>query len=356
MSKEIDQFLLGFEKPSTQRIYRGNLNTFFEHIHADPKTYFKEKRDYQQDLLDYWITLKDYAPCTRSGKITTVRQFLEENDIMINRKTWNIIKRQKKAIPKSLDHVPTPQELKSILQHGGVKEKALFLLASSGVRIDEALNLTLNDIELTDERGNPISPAKIKIRQEISKNDTPRITFMSDEARDIVIEWLKIREDYLHAAVKRLAKLHIEKKLNDDRVFPFAWSTAWVMWMRLLNKSKFNKSNKTTDKNKLKKAKYEIRYEIHLHTLRKFMMNRMKGVTRIDAVEQLAGHEGYLDRAYRRLDESELREAYLQGMPSVTILSTALDLSGVHQELDDLKTQVLELRLQLIEERQKNGK
>jgi integrase len=341
MSKIIESFVKGFEKPSTQRQYRAHLNTFFENLNIEPDTYFSNGRDYQQDLLDYWTSLKDYAPCTRSGKITAARQFLEENDIVISRKIWNIIKRQKKRIPKNIDHVPTPSELKSILQHGGVKEKSLFLvLCSSGIRIDEALNITLNDIQLTDERGNIISPAKIKIRQEISKNDTPRIAFMSDEARDILLEWFKIRTEYLEASVKKLAKRHIQKKLDDDRVFPFAWATAWTMWSRLLTKSKFNKKNKITDKTKLKHARSEDRYEIHIHTLRKFMMNRMKGVTRIDAVEQLAGHEGYLDKSYRRLDESELIEAYKLGMPSVTIFQNPVDLSGINESLKEKDEQI----------------
>jgi integrase len=340
MTKEIETFLSGFEKPSTQRIYRGHLNTFFENIKADPKTYFKDGRDYQQDLLDFWLSLKEYAPCTRSGKITAIRQFMEENDVIIARKTWNIIKRQKKAIPRNIDHVPTPQELKSILTHGGLKEKALFLvMASSGIRIDEALSITLNDINLTDERGTIISPAMIKIRQEISKNDTPRITFMSDEARDILFEWLKIRGEYLNAAVKRLAKLHIEKKLNDDRVFPYAWATAWNMWSRMLHKSKLDKRNKSTPKNIGRD-----RFEIHIHTLRKFMMNRMKGVTRIDAVEQLAGHEGYLDRAYRRLEESELTKAYQQGMQSVTIFSNTPDLSSINESLKEKDDEIAKMR------------
>jgi len=339
---------MGFEKPSTQRQYRAHLNTFFENLQIKPDTYLTSGRDYQQDLLDYWASLKDYAPCTRSGKITAARQFLEENDVMISRKTWNKIKRQKKAIPKNIDHVPTPPELKSILQHGGVKEKSLFLiLCSSGIRIDEALSITLNDIQLTDEKGNVISPAKIKIRQEISKNDTPRITFMSDEARDILLEWLKIRDEYLKASVEKLAKRHIKKKLNDDRVFPFAWATAWTMWSRLLTKSKFNKKNKITDKTKLIHARSEDRYEIHIHTLRKFMMNRMKGVTRIDAVEQLAGHEGYLDKSYRRLDESELIEAYKLGMPSVTIFQNPVDLSGIQQDMKEKDERIRKLEEKL---------
>lgn len=350
----IDEYLMGFEKPSTRRIYRGHLNSFFDELKTNPDTYFTDNRDYDTDMLQFWRTTQKYAPCTRSGKITCIKQFFEENEIAIKRKTWNIIKRQKKKVrPRTIDHVPTNKELRSILQHGGIKERALFLvMASSGIRIGEALSITLDDLRYIDVGGNVISPAKIIIRQEISKNETPRITFISDEARDAVIEWLKVRDNYLKSAVIRLAKLHIEKKLDDDRLFPYAWATAWKMWSKILEKSGYDKKFKSTN-----------RFEIHIHCMRKFFINRLKGVIRPDAVEQLVGHEGYLDVSYRKIPEDELQKLYLDGMDVLNIFEITTDLSGVHSELkekdkqisdlerkmQELTAQVTELRLERIE-------
>ena len=357
----IDNYLMGFEKPSTRRIYRGHLNSFFDEIKTNPDTYFTDNRDYDMDMLQFWRTTQKYAPCTRSGKITCIKQFFEENDIMIKRKTWNIIKRQKKKVrPRTIDHVPTNKELRSILQHGGIKERALFLvMASSGIRIGEALSITLDDLRYKDVQGNVISPAKIIISQEMSKNEAPRITFISDEARDAVIEWLKVRDNYLKSAVIRLAKLHIEKKLDDDRLFPYAWATAWKMWSKILEKSGYDKKFKSTN-----------RYEIHIHCMRKFFINRLKGVIRPDAVEQLVGHEGYLDVSYRKIPEDELKKLYLEGMGALNVFELSPDLSGVHSELENVRSEnknlqeemqkirmeLLEVKMKQVQELQKKEK
>ena len=350
MKDPIQTFLEGFEKSSTQRIYRGHLNNFFEWVGVPPTKYFNNGRDYNKDLLDFWNYTKNLAPCTRSGRITCIRQFLDENDIIINSKTWKVIKRQKKTIPKTIDHVPTVSELKSILSHAGVKERALFMCSlSSGFRIDEALEITKDDFRYKDEKGNLLSPAKIIIRQNVAKNDTPRITYVTDEARDMILEWLKIRDEYLIAAVTRLAKLHIPKKLDDDRLFPYAYVTAWNMWSRLLQKAGLDQKDKSTN-----------RYEIHIHTLRKFFINRLNAVIRTDAVETLVGHEGYLSRSYRRLSEEELKDAYRNGMPTLSIFEKQPDLSDVNeklqvkdQQIQDMQTQLNNLRLELLEVRLK---
>lgn len=338
----IEEYLADFEKTSTKRIYRGHLNNFFEYLEVEPEEYFDNGRDYNKDLLDVWRSTRHQAPCTRAGKITCIKCFLEENDIIIQRKTWKKIKRQKKTIPKTIDHVPTVSELKQILQHGGVKERALLLvLASSGMRIGEALKLKTIDIELHNQDGKLCSPAKIIIRQEVAKNDTPRICFISNEARDALIEWLRIRKSYLKKVNEDLQRRKIKKDISDDRIFPFAWATAWQMWYRLLRKSGFDKKDESTN-----------RYEVHIHTLRKFMINRLKGVIRIDAVEQLVGHEGYLSRAYRDLTEETLKAEYLKGMQAVSIFEKTADLTEVNESMKHLQTDNAMLKQEVFELRQ----
>jgi len=331
----IDAFLEDIDKTSTRRIYRNHINSFFETLQINPDTYFEEGRDYGDDLLTFWKNIKHLAPMTRASRITCVRQFLEENDIQVQRKVWKKIKRQKKAIPKTIDHVPTPNELKQILQHGTIKERALFLLMSSaGIRISEALHLKPEDIVYKDNNSNLISPGKIIIRQGESKNDVPRITFFSDEARDSLIEWLKVRDDYLKSAVERCNKREgFNKELNDDRLFPFAWTSAWNMWSKLLRKSGYDKKDPTSN-----------RFEIHIHCLRKYFINRLKGVIRADAVEQIAGHEGYLDRSYRKIPEADLNDLYKQGMHSLLVFEHPTDISDVHEELKQKDKQLMQLQ------------
>jgi integrase len=91
-----------------------------------------------------------------------------------------------------LDKVPSNAELRRILSHMDVKGKSLFLvLASSGMRIGEALRLKVEDVDLTSD------PPKINIRGEYTKTGNPRIAFISFEARESLEEWLKNREGEL---------------------------------------------------------------------------------------------------------------------------------------------------------------
>jgi len=60
------------------------------------------------------------------------------------------------------------------------------MLASSGMRIGEALQLELDDLNLNSY------PAKIYIRGEYTKSGNPRIAFIFSEAKEAVEEWLKI--------------------------------------------------------------------------------------------------------------------------------------------------------------------
>ncbi|HID43654.1 MAG TPA: site-specific integrase [Archaeoglobaceae archaeon] len=86
-----------------------------------------------------------------------------------------------------MDH----ETLRTILQHMDVKGKTLVLmLASSGMRIRERLQIRLEDINLETD------PAEIVIRGENTKTEEQRDVFISREAKQMLKEWLKVRESY----------------------------------------------------------------------------------------------------------------------------------------------------------------
>ena len=138
---KIEEFLSMQETKKTKYIYKSHLKMFYKTMELnwdDPDTYFKNGRDYGQDFFDYAQKIKNYAPLTRAARLNTLKIFLEENDITISRKTLRKTTRKITARPITIDEIPKPEELKSILSHGTVKDKALFLtLAHSGMRIGE---------------------------------------------------------------------------------------------------------------------------------------------------------------------------------------------------------------------------
>ena len=170
------------------------------------------------------------------------------------------------------------------------------------MRIGEALNSNLDDIYF-DEK-----PARFQIRGEITKTGNSRHAFISSEAHEALIEWFKVREAYLEAAVR---KSRFYKKSGDDpRIFPFEPRTAYSIWKIALHKSGLNGKDKSTGREK-----------IHPHVLRKHFRTRLVTVIPVDVVEALMGHEGYLTEVYRRYSLEDLKKFYLQGEPSLLVFT-----------------------------------
>jgi len=343
------------ETKNTYNGYKCNLKSYFRYLEIEPDNYFNSDRDYEKDVMDYYNSLKEYAPLTKTSKMNTVKVFLEDNDILFSNKLKKKLRRKLRgARPITLDVIPTNKELKQILSHGEIKAKAMGLLgSSSGMRLNEILQLTLDDIDFTKD------PVKIYIRSEITKTRAARITFCSDEAAEAIQEWLKERDKYLEVAVRK-TKSMCGKTLDDDTLFCFNNTTANTIWNRLLEKSGFTEKDKSTGIHRL-----------HFHTLRKFFETRMSYAGIPEAIyQQLQGHEGYLSKSYKRYTERELADAYKKGIPSLLIFSSQPDLTDVNESLAKKdkqikelmeKVQIQTLRMDILEnkleiEKSKNGK
>jgi integrase len=138
----------------------------------------------------------------------------------------------------TLDIIPTNKELKQILLHVPNQGNALYLtLESNGIKIGELLKSNIEDLYLEE------NPACIQVRGEITQTGNSRHVFFSREAKEALVEWLKVRSDCLQAAV---AKSRIyDKKVEDSRIFPFDPSTAYSFWRKALHKAKLNGKDKS---------------------------------------------------------------------------------------------------------------
>jgi integrase len=201
------------------------------------------------------------------------------------------------------------ETIRTILQHLDVKGRALVLvLASSGMRMNEALSVTLDDIDLRSK------PACLTVRGETSKTGDTRITFISTEASQAVNEWLKVRGDYIRSSAKRNNGLvksgrGAEKSSDDDgRLFPFSDQNASAIWDTALVNAGLLSRDKTTN-----------RKQLHYHQFRKFFISQLALVVSKEIAEMLAGHNGYLTGAYRRYTKKQLAEEYLKGEHVLTI-------------------------------------
>jgi len=304
---KVKRFLDNYDAPQTKRNFETSIIQFFESVYSKRNAknleetvekYFSESRNVAQDIKKFLKSLNGLAPLTIKLKVSNIKIFLLENDV---------------ELPN-----PTTKELKQILSHVPIQGKALFLtLESSGMRIGEILKSNIDDLYLDEE------PARIQIRGENTKTGNSRHAFFSREAKEALVEWLKVRGDYLEAAV---AKSHIyKKKPNDSRIFPFDPSTAYSFWRKALHKSKLNEKDKSTGREK-----------IHPHVLRKFFRTRLgtAGI-QVDVIEALMGHEGYLTEVYRRYSIEDLRKFYLKGEPALLVFTEAQEVTKLRQEVDE---------------------
>ena len=338
----IDQFLKNKE-PRTQNNYKWILNEYFREIKQNPNTYIQKNKDYREEIKNWWEKHLDEVPKTRHTKLAIVKSFLESNEIVYPKSFWIERRREKKGRrAATLDRVPTASEFKSILLHGDIKDKALFLfLSSSGMRIDEVLQLKLSDkMKKNLEHDPPI----IEIPASIAKTGDPRITFITPEAKNYLLEWLKLRKTYIHRAIKRTKHL-CKKNPDDDTVFPFSYDVAWTRWVYLLKKTGLNQRDETTN-----------RYILHIHCLRKYFLSQLKLEIPEVVAEALAGHEEYLDESYRRFTREQLGEYYKKGMYRLNVFETQPDLTDVNKklhekdtEIKDLKQQMHDIRMELLE-------
>jgi len=351
---KIEEYVVDVEKKNTKRSIKQHLNSYFSFMDVDPGLYVdkRPKIDYENkiekeiltkhkeyvkinkltkydlDFLVFYEYLKDKSPLTRKQRLNTVKLFLEDNNITISKKALNKTIKKVNAKPITLDSIPTNSELKQILQHGGILERALFLFtASSGMRINcEALQIEAEDIDFNH------NPVLIRVRAEIAKNGQPRVCFISNEAKEMVLEWLKVRGEYLVKACnkKYISNLAIKKNPNDDRLFPISYTAVVRRWHRMLYNSGYDKKDRSTNI-----------HIFHIHTLRKLYETRMSTAGIPEAIyQQLEGHEGYLNGSYKRYTEQELSEFYLKAIPSLSILESTPDLSGINEQMQE-KDQII---------------
>ncbi|MCW4041885.1 MAG: tyrosine-type recombinase/integrase [Candidatus Bathyarchaeota archaeon] len=340
MSK-LSAFLNLYTSDSTVKTYKYALYNFFTFIYPDVKDtsqsqrvtvmdqlsdrYITEERDYEADIQGYLKNISPKPPKTVKLYLAAVKNFLIESEVELTQRFWRRLMRRFKGSEARIDDkVPSNEELKHILMHVPIQGQALFLtLVSSGMRIGEALQLTIDDINFQ------VKPIKVNIRGEITKSGDRRTTFISSEAGDALHEWLKVRDQYLITAAGR-SHQH-EKSITDPRLFPFEVATAYSMWKSALDKTGNGVRDKSTNRRK-----------IHPHVLRKFFRSALPKVINRDYVEVLMGHKGYPTDEYRHITVEDLAENYQLGEHLLIIFGNGSDVGKLRAEVEE-KSQQLQI-------------
>jgi len=288
---------------NVKRAGKRTTNEERKHLHKLADQYLSEKRDYNEDLMNFAVSLRDSPPKTARTYFIAVKEYIEHHGIEF---TTRELKNIKSKLPKGSRARTVEMDMDSaiirkLMEHMNVNGKALILtLASSGMRIGEALQIDLDDINLED------NPPTIIIRGENTKSGDNRITFINKEAKQTLEEWLKVRDKYLKSSLNKNKGLVNKgignlKDENDSRLFPFSYDNVKEIWDNVLKKTGYDKVDKSTG-----------RKQLRIHQLRKFFRSQLALGCPVDIVENLMGHEGYLTDAYRRYTNKQMGEYYLK--------------------------------------------
>jgi integrase len=323
----IADYLKHYSNASTAGGYSSAVYTFLDFIYGKQRKgrvtekekityeklvdkYLKEKRNYSEDMAGFVVSLQSRPPLSARQTFTFAKEFFNYYNVELPAKDLKFIRHKlPKGSARTIEKDMDIETIRTILQHLDVKGRALILvLASSGMRINEALSVTLDDIDLK------VKPACITIRGETSKTGDNRISFISAEATQAVNEWLKVRSDYIRTSANRNNGLiksgrGTHKSLDDDgRLFPFSDQNASALWDNALTKAELLSRDKTTN-----------RKQLHYHQLRKFFISQLSLIISKEIAEMLAGHTGYMTGSYRRYTKKQLIEEYLKGEHLLTI-------------------------------------
>ena len=267
-----------------------------------------KKRDHDEDFTKFANCLKAECASLLSARqrMTFARRILEDNGAKFKGKTVRDLKREMKGGAGTVDKVMTAKVIDSALKELDVKGRALVLtLASSGARLNEILSLKLSEIDFESH------PVKLTLRN--TKNKQTRFTFISTEATQCVKAWLDKRDQYLVGASRRNAGLVRagicgEKDKDSDLLFPLTDSAVNALWENALKAAGLYSQDEQTGRN-----------QYRIHSFRKFFISQLSMAGQKTLAEHLAGHTGYLDGSYRRIDEEAAGKAYLAVQHVLTI-------------------------------------
>ena len=365
---KVTEYINSYPKKRTRQSKRSGLISFFDHIYGRPEEwvgkkkvkditpydvysnkYLSEKRDYIKDIIGYIAS--DDCPKGMGIKpyVSAIKEFLLFNDIELTQKQERMIRgrmpKGKRGRTKEDDM--TPEIIQKILAHSSLKLRtAILMMSSSGMRPGELTNIDIDDLDLDS------TPPSIDLRASDTKGDERRTVYFSKEAKDSLIEWLKVRDQYIKSSERKgLVKMSEEEektspglikrgrsKANQNnkekKLFPFTYKTLIEGWTNTISKAKVLKYDKETK-----------RATLRPHQFRKFFRTQMAIVVPVDIVEALMGHSGYLTDAYRRYTAQQLQEFYLKGEPYLTIYKGEItqELQELRKNSDEQKDTIFEI-------------
>jgi integrase len=357
VAKPIERFLSMCRTKGTGYAYRTGILRFLDYIygrqivgaHATKEEYatyeklaekyLKEKRDNAADFLGFLREMNESGipPRTINIKQCGVRQWLIENDIEFSEKDKVRFRRMKpKGGRRTNIKYADVQTIRDILGQSDVRLKALILvLASSGMRIGEALNLRWSQVRIPDRTKEAYREKLTEFFIEDSKNQTSRRVWITREAEEALLAWKIATPAYLSAVVVKSTNLGVIRRHEQDFVFPYGPTAVYAMWDAACKAAgHYTKDEKTR------------RNQLNVHRLRGFFKTQTMSVIPAEIAELIMGHSDAYGNAYNGLPDGKLEQEYRKCENALVIATphgVAYQMEKQAEEVNALKNQVREL-------------
>ena len=337
-SKSVDFWLKkACGSPKTKRVYQHRIWKFFEFYNVNPDSLVEKWKQARYEwkererFIDTWVenieayiynNFETYAPMSRASELSTVLSFFQHHRIPLE------VDKQKHLFVKYHNRDITKEELKRILEHCKIREKAFFLImAESGLRPYTIVQLRYRHIK-RDFEANKI-PMMIELPAEILKDRVGnRFSFIGEDGYNVLKEYLSTRIP-----------------LNNDNL---VFVRERKRGSGILNAETFsNKFSKTVLKLQLDEITEKGKPKpLRLYCLRKFFRNNI----RVDMAfrEFWMGHKWGTDEHYLTRNVDRHREVYAEAYESLRIYEQATkEMKQLNEELEKTKEELEALRKQV---------
>lgn len=258
----------------------------------------KGKIDVYRLLNDYVSYLEEsvdgLSVSSMHSYMNAARSYFQYNDVVIT----PIGFRNKVGLPSILKENETPidaNDIREILNHCTNRRLKAYLLvlASSGMRVTEALAIRVKDINFKNSLVDKNECAGVSVRAEFSKTKNARYVYISNEAARYLNEWIKWKYRD-RTSERKYYKLLNRVQSENDLVFSTVNATnprgiyfkMLEEFQRLLKLAELDSRKEGNSGSKYKRRK------ITFHSFRRFVKTTISNQTgKADFSEYILGHK-----------------------------------------------------------------
>ena len=304
------------------------LSTVFGALTADKL--IRRIKEGDQDVFDVLNEYSSYlsntgiSVDTMKQRIITVKNFLEYHDVDISPRKFELKVKLPKSIRKNKEAL-SKEDITDILNAcSDIRLKTyVMLLASTGMRAQEALSLRIKDFDL--ERS---VPTRFSVRGEYTKTRTDRTAFLTNEMAQQLKLWIDYKyrtrrvsyNDQHNTTSKNKTVTEYRTPIKDDSDQVFAvYQNKAITKTLSLYQDLVKSFAKTLDRmGKGAREDGDRRRQITLHSFRRFVKTTISDLGYADYSEYFIGHSG---STYWRKKDSEEAEIFRKIEPYLTFLN-----------------------------------